>query len=248
MPGHGPVGRAKSEVPLRLGGYYVPDVTLLGLGSGVSANELAEAGLGLTAVAICARKSRIALFAIIPTVLAAGGSRHPAWSGWLFGTAVLTAAGLIGVLLVTAYVRARREDFVLGYTGDEPAWAQPDESFLPYPDEPAAGPRRHPDCGDPVDPNSVRMNVLAYDFLSHVCQRDDGPALVDIHEPMTQRFLTAFTDATGLFLTEGSRDPRLLSTTIREAERRWTQVKLRLGRCSRDEGQYGSDACGPDGQ
>jgi len=266
------------------------EMTLLGLGSGVSAKELIVTGLGLAALAACVGKTRFALFLIFPTILIAGAANllawftgadedgvssgqttadlpkrqaagsgggshhHSIWSGWLFGLTVLLAAVLIGVLVVTAIVRSRQEGLIRGALGEfdeQASWDETPEAFVsapdePYPDESSARVARHsaPRCDDADAPHSVRMNVLAYDFLSHVCERGDRPALVDIHAPLTQRFLSAFTDATDLFLTEGARDPRLKSA-IREAERRWTQVKLRIGG-SWGDGHDGDGDVGPD--
>lgn len=257
------------------------DATLQGLGSGVSAKELILSGFGMSALAACTRRTRFALFLLIPTILiagaanvlgwltgagdgagsgqpvtddlptgqSAGSQHHSMWNGWLVGLTILLVAVLIGILVVTAMVRGRREDFVRGALDDldgDALWGEIPEAFIPYPDEarpPATtGGPRGAKRDDTDDPHSVRMNVLAYDFLSHVCERGDRPALIDIRAPLTQHFLSAFTDATDLFLTEGTRDPRLRSA-IREAERRWTQVKLRLGTCRGDDGD---DGVGPD--
>jgi len=263
----------------------VHEMTLLGLGSDVSAKELIVTGLGLTALAVCVGKARFALFLIIPTILIAGAANliawftgaeeeprsgqqtatdlpkgqasvssggshdHSMWSGWLFGLTVLLAVALIGLLLVTAVVRSRQENLVRDALGefDDASLDEPPDASTPYPDEPSPGSGRavgyRPSERDDADhAHSIRMNVLAYDFLSHVCERDDRPALIDINAPLTQRFLCAFTDATDLFLTEGARDPRL-KAAIREAERRWTQVKLRMGggRGDEQDGFYGRD-------
>jgi hypothetical protein len=242
----------------------VLDVTVSGLGSGVSAKELILTGLALTALAISTGRVRFALFPIIPTLLIAGAANliawftggdddrtsgqpatsaaraaapspsaaahhHAFWSGWIFGVTAPLAVLLIGILVVTAYARARRA----GRAGDEAGvgpWSSDTEQFTPYPDEPSPVAEPALDDGGPADPYALRMNVLAYDFLSHVCTRGGGPALVDIQEPLTQGFLAAFTDATDLFLADGSRDPRRLAAAIRDAERRWTRVKLDLGR------------------
>ncbi|WP_049806801.1 hypothetical protein [Pseudofrankia inefficax] len=182
----------------------------------------------------------------------AGARGHSYWPVWILGTTTLLIAVVAGLLLFTAVTRARREDFVLdgaahghGDHNDDldddphPVWADDRDVTEPDTGPPRTKPWPSLDAGSPRgDTFSTRMNQLAHDFMKHVVAHHDRPAVVDLQAPVTQRFVTAFTYATDLFLDRSPRDPVLMSAAISEAERRWTLVK-------QDHGHLGDDTGNP---
>ncbi|MBL7493826.1 hypothetical protein I6A60_31700 [Frankia sp. AgB1.9] len=184
-----------------------------------------------------------------------GGRGHSYWPVWVLGTTTLLIAVVAGLLLFTAVTRARREDFVLdgtahgrddgGHGIDDdpdhyPVWADDCDVTDPETGPPPTKPWPTRGAGSPrLDPFSTRMNQLAHDFVTHVVAHHNRPAVVDLQAPATQRFVTAFTYATDLFLDRSPRDPALISAAISEAERRWTLVKQDHGHLGDDTGNPG---------
>ncbi|MDT3441809.1 MULTISPECIES: hypothetical protein [unclassified Pseudofrankia] len=309
------------------------EMTLSGLGSGVSAKDMIVTGIGLTALSVCLGRARTALFVAIPTLILAGAANVIAWltgadgntpggtgpastapTGGLSSKAAsaasagalnaesqgsshplpwvlaLLAAALVA-LLIAGIVRRTRARTVegAGASDDDPPLAGTDPlnrvalggdqlmAADPYPDLPlteksgwdvadhgdadgdggwsgqpdsAGWRRRHRPStdsrpGTDADHYSARMNRLAVEFVTGVVPRPGSAARIDLHAPTTQSFLTAFTNATDLFLGAPPRDRRLLPEALSEAERCWLLAKRGPGGHRHGDNPDSGRAAGP---